>query len=180
MSAAPDQKFIDLFHFRWTVPILAELHRHQGAKFITLTNRLEISRESLSRTLDILIERGWVMHNPGHGHPLRPEYLLTKTSNRLAPACDLLMKSLHTLRAEEIALRKWSMPVTLAIGRGLRRFSELRTALPDVTPRALTSTLKDLQPVGLVRRIVTGEYPPTSAYDITPRAARLIPILDRL
>ena len=62
-------RFVALFHHRWAVPVLAELHRGAGgAKFVTLVNRLGIGRDSLRRTLAALIERGWVMPNPGHGH----------------------------------------------------------------------------------------------------------------
>jgi len=60
-----------LFHHRWAAPILAELHRSKGSRFVTLSNRLGLGRESLRRTLSALIDAGLVMKNPGYGHPLR-------------------------------------------------------------------------------------------------------------
>ena len=46
-------------------------------------------------------------------------------------------------RDRELGLNKWSMPVLAALA-GDRRFSELRDALPGVSPRALTLALKSL------------------------------------
>ena len=83
------------FHHRWTAPILAELHRTNGAKFITLVGRLSIPRETLIRTLRVLIRSGWVRRNPGHGHPLRPEYLPTARGRTLGGACERLMFELR-------------------------------------------------------------------------------------
>ena len=42
---------VALFHNRWSVPILAELHRQRGSRFVTLSRTLGLSRESLRRTL---------------------------------------------------------------------------------------------------------------------------------
>ena len=56
---------VALFHNRWSVPILAELHRQRGSRFVTLARTLGMSRESLRRTLAALIESGLVGRNPG-------------------------------------------------------------------------------------------------------------------
>src|SRR5947207_13068422 len=68
---------IRLFHHRWAVPVLAELRRERGSRFVTLANRIGVTRDSLRRTLSALIDDGLVERNPGYGHPLRPEYVLT-------------------------------------------------------------------------------------------------------
>jgi len=173
-------RFVALFHHRWAVPVLAELHRGAGAKFVTLVNRLGIGRDSLRRTLAALIERGWVVKNPGHGHPLRPEYLLTPAGARLAPWCARLMKVLHALRVEGVALRKWSMPVAYALSCGAERFSEVKGCLAGSTPRALTGALKEMQRAGLIERIVSDGYPPATFYQLTTRGRRLVPLLEHL
>jgi DNA-binding HxlR family transcriptional regulator len=70
-------------------------------------------------------------------------------------------------------LRKWSVPVLAELGEE-RRFSELRAALPGVTPRALALALKDLEAAGLVERLVDDQsYPPTVTYAATRAAAPL-------
>jgi DNA-binding HxlR family transcriptional regulator len=168
---------IALFHHRWAAPVLAELHRSKGSRFVTLTNRLGLGRESLRRTLTALIDAGLVMKNPGYGHPLRPEYVLTERGRAVAPACARLIDALERLDANGVGLKKWSMPAVLALADGECRFSELRKRLPEVTPRALTLALKDLASVGLVERRVTGDYPPATIYRLRRPAQPLARIL---
>ena len=36
----PPDGLVNLFHRRWAVPVLAELERDHGAKFVTLSRRL--------------------------------------------------------------------------------------------------------------------------------------------
>ena len=76
-------RFITLFHRQWAVRVLVELQRAHGAKFVTLHSQLGVGRATLRATLDDLIAEGWVLRNPGHGHPMRPEYLLTKEGSLL-------------------------------------------------------------------------------------------------
>ena len=167
----------DLFHHRWSVPVMAELHRSAGAKFVTLVNRLGVSRDTLSRTLQSLVRHEWVMRNPGHGHPMRPEYVLTKSGAVLAPGCLRLTKGLKRIGVDYATLRKWSVPTILALATGRDRFSDLRAFLVTPTPRALIQTLKDLQSAGLVERVVTDAYPPTTRYRLTGRGKRLAAVL---
>lgn len=145
--------------------MLAEIERTSGSRVAALTGGLGVGRESLRRTLTALQAEGLVARNPGYGHPLRPEYLLTPRGRQVAPAAR---EALAAARGhEEIALKKWSLPVLAALERP-RRFSELRAALPDAGPRALTLALKDLTAAGLVERTVTDAYPPAVVYEATP------------
>jgi len=166
----PLDRFITLFHRRWAVPVLTELEASRGAKFITLANRLGVGRETLAATLDDLVAMGWVTRNPGHGHPMRPEYLLTAEGRHLAPCSGRLLSTVRRLEIEPLAFRKWTMPVTYVLGREPRRFSELRAELPDITPRALTLSLKDMQRTELVRRDVYDAFPPVTSYRLHRRA----------
>ena len=169
-----------LFHHRWAAPVLAELQRSKGSRFVTLSNRLGLGRESLRRTLTALIDADLVMKNPGYGHPLRPEYVLTDRGAAVAAACARLMAALERLDAHDIGLKKWSMPAVLALADGECRYSELRKRLPGVTPRALTLALKDLVAAQLVERRVTPDYPPSSVYRLRPRARPLARILSAI
>jgi DNA-binding HxlR family transcriptional regulator len=171
---------VALFHLRWAAPILAELHRGRGGRFVTLAYRLGLSRESLRRTLAALLDRGLVARNPGYGHPLRPEYVLRPEGARLAPACAELLDALRRRGLEDVGLKKWSLPVLYALAEGAERFSDLRAALPGVTPRALTLALKDLTAAALIDRTVTNGYPPASVYGVTRSGARLFPVLRRV
>jgi DNA-binding HxlR family transcriptional regulator len=158
---------VALFHNRWSVPILAELHRQRGSRFVTLARTLGMSRESLRRTLAALIESGLVGRNPGYGHPLRPEYVLTRRGERIAAACSPLVERMRQGELEEIGLKKWSMPVVYALSERPLRFSELRDRLEGVSPRALALALKDLEMSGLVARRVTSDYPPATVYRLS-------------
>jgi DNA-binding HxlR family transcriptional regulator len=168
---------IALFHNRWSVPILAELHRQRGSRFVTLSRILGLSRESLRRTLAALIESGLVGRNPGYGHPLRPEYVLTSSGVRIAAACRPLVERLRRSELEEVGLKKWSMPVVYALGEGPRRFSELRETLEGISPRALTLALKDLEAADLIDRRVTNDYPPATVYRLTRSGRPLATLL---
>jgi DNA-binding HxlR family transcriptional regulator len=168
----------NLFHHRWAVPVLAELRRQRGSRFVTLANRLGVGRDSLARTLSGLMDAALVERNPGYGHPLRPEYVLSSEGERVAGVCERLLSQLEGLR--DVALRKWSLPTIGALGGGPLRFSELRSELDGVTARSLTLALKELQAAGLVERLVTDDYPPGTIYRLTERARPLARVLRAL
>lgn len=132
-----------LTHHRWAIPIIALLHAERGAKFVQIVNRLQLSRDALTRSLTALNELGWVQRNAGYGHPLRPEYILTPNGAKLGEACSALNHWLEGNQLQESMLNKWSLPVLLA-ARNESRFSNLKRALPDITARALSSSLETL------------------------------------
>ena len=132
-----------LTHHRWAIPIIALLEVERGAKFVRIVHRFQLSRDALTRSLSALIELGWVKRNSGYGHPLRPEYILTPSGARLGAGCAELNQWLETNGFQEFMLNKWSLPVLLA-ARTESRFSDLKRALPEITARALTLTLKTL------------------------------------
>jgi DNA-binding HxlR family transcriptional regulator len=171
---------VALFHNRWSVPILAELHRQRGSRFVTLSRTLGLNRESLRRTLAALIDGGLVGRNPGYGHPLRPEYVLTRAGERIAAACRPLVEQLRRGNLEDVGLKKWSMPVVFALAAGSLRFSELREQLEGVSPRALALALKDVEEAGLVDRRVTEDYPPATMYRLTTSGRLLARLVEAL
>ena len=163
------ESLIALFHHRWAPPALALLDDRGGARFVEIQRRLDVGRESLRRALDALIDLGLVRRNEGYGHPLRPEYVVTAAGRRAARLADKVLRAGDA----DTLLRKWSVPV-LAELRGPRRFSELRTALPGVTPRALALALRDLEDAGFVRREVLPTRPPSTVYRATRRGRTVI------
>jgi DNA-binding HxlR family transcriptional regulator len=160
---------IALFHHRWAPPALVLLAGRGEARFVELERKLGVGRASLRRALDALIELGYAAPNPGYGHPLRPEYRITRTGADAAAFVRAAVRS----PARETLLRKWSVPVLVEL-REPRRFSELRAALPGVTPRALALALRDLERVRLVRREVLPTRPPSTVYRSTPRGSALV------
>jgi DNA-binding HxlR family transcriptional regulator len=171
----------DLLHHRWSVPAIATLHtRGGGAKLITLQKALGVSRDSLSRTLSALMDDGLVVRNPGYGHPMRPEYLLSTAGKRLGSSCGKLTSQLARLDLEKIGLKKWSLPVVHAIWKVGGRFNGIRATLTGATPRALASALRDLQDAGLVTRYLVDDDPPRTEYSLTRRGKLLVPLLSEL
>ena len=172
---------IGLLHHRWAVPALAELDSvGGGAKLVTLQHRLGASRDVLKRTLAALSEAGLVAANPGYGHPMRPEWVLTGLGRRIAPACTALVSVLCRLEVEEVGLKKWSLPVAHALATVGGRFNAVRGVNAEVTPRALAQALRDLQDVGLVERSLVDGSPPRSEYQLTRRGRRLTPVIEAL
>lgn len=170
----------EIFSRKWVIPILAELHRQRGSKFVTLHKRLGIGTTALRQTLDFLMSQGAVLRNPGYGHPMRPEYVVAEGAAEIARACDELVRAVGKNGARSLVLAKWAVPTLVAIADGRRRFGELREAVGGVTSRALAMFLKQAQAAGAVRREIVDGYPPSPEYRLTAKAERLVPILRRL
>jgi DNA-binding HxlR family transcriptional regulator len=158
---------------RWMVPLLAALSRSKGARFVELRNRLDLPRDSLARTIDAAISMGWVMRNPGHGHPLRPELVLSGAGTGVAEAAMNLTDALAAQGLGPTALTRWSLPLIHVLNSGQERFNELARSLPGASPRALSQSLQKLVANDLVGRSVETGYPPTSRYRLTERGLAL-------
>lgn len=168
-----------VFHFRWSIPILGEIFDRDGARFVTIMNRLGISRSVLSSTLVRLVGSGLIKHNPGHGHPLRPEYVLTPEGETIAPFCSELMKSAKKYKAKRLVQSRWSLLILFLLIEPGVRFSELKMKLAPITPRALSEELKLLSSEGYIKRIITDDYPPATLYELTPKSFPFAAILKK-
>ena len=62
---------------------------------------------------------------------------------------------------------KWTMLVLAALAAGPCRFSELHRAMPDISKRMLTQTLRDLERDGLATRHVFPTKPPKVQYGLS-------------
>jgi DNA-binding HxlR family transcriptional regulator len=161
------RELVELFNHRWAPQALALLTSRGGARFVELQRKLVVGNESLRRALDTLIRLRYVRRNPGYGHPLRPEYVVTPAGRRAGDVCARVLEA----GDRELLVRKWSVPTLGALGDE-RRFSELRALLP-VTPRALAIALQELEAGGLIQREVLATRPPSTIYRPT-RAGRRV------
>ncbi|ESQ83081.1 hypothetical protein AEAC466_14555 [Asticcacaulis sp. AC466] len=75
---------------------------------------------------------------------------------------------------------KWSSLLMVALGTRPHRFGELKRAVPDISQRMLTQTLRDLQADGLVSRHVFPTVPPSVEYRLTPMGESMMPPLMEL
>ncbi|MEM1088736.1 MAG: winged helix-turn-helix transcriptional regulator [Pseudomonadota bacterium] len=155
---------INLTHRRWNLPLLAQFHKRPAVKFVTLANALGCSRSALSVSLQSLRDLGLVQRNEGHGHPMRPEYLLAPSAMDLAKTCAEIHQTLQAWEHRELGYRKWTLPLVLATGPEERRFADLRQLLSPITARALALSLKDLEREQWLSRTVQNDYPPEPRY----------------
>jgi len=63
---------------------------------------------------------------------------------------------------------KWTVLIIIALWDGGMRFSEIRRAIPAISQRMLTLTVRGLERDGLVLRTVTPSIPPRVDYELTP------------
>lgn len=166
-STTPDSVLIKLGSHRWLVPLLADLAAHKGARFVELIHRLGLSRDSCARTLEAATAIGWVRRNPGHGHPLRPEYILTEAGVVAAARAAPIAEAQQEVGLAPGAATRWGLPLVAGIGAGHDRFNALSRLLAPATPRALSQGLTALGKHGLVKREVIDTRPPASRYGLT-------------
>ena len=172
-SSTPDPLLVELGCHRWLVPLLADLAAHKGARFVELIHRLGLSRDSCARTLDAAARIGWVQRNPGHGHPLRPEYILTEKGRAAAARAAAIAVAQREIGLPRGAATRWGLPLVAGIGAGHDRFNALSRLLAPATPRALSQGLTALGKHGLVSREVLDLRPPASRYELT-RTGRVL------
>ena len=166
---------------RWCTPVMAILHRERGAKFVTLCHALDAQQKPIRESLDWLIDAGWVIPNPGYGHPLRPEYVLTPEGEALGPGCARIWNTLQKADAADIGLRRWTLPVLATVSTlSPARFGGVADRLTPITNRALSLALGDLSGAGWVARRVDDAWPPTTRYEATSRGSGIVKALAAL
>ena len=63
---------------------------------------------------------------------------------------------------------KWTLLTLVALAARPHRFSELHRAIPDISKRMLTQTLRELERDGLAEREVFPTKPPSVRYSLSP------------
>lgn len=97
------------------------------------------------------------------------------TARPFPPASE--HRSETCMRVSEVLARvgdKWSILVVGTLGRGPRRFNELRREIEGISQRMLTLTVRGLERDGLVTRTVTPSIPPRVDYALTPLGYSLL------
>ena len=76
---------------------------------------------------------------------------------------------------------KWAMLILCILSENeATRFNSISKAIPDISPKVLTETLKSLEGDGLISRKLYAEVPPKVEYSLTELGKSLIPILNNL
>lgn len=75
---------------------------------------------------------------------------------------------------------KWSLLIIALLEGHTRRFMEMRRAVPDISQRMLTVTLRHLERDGIVQRTVYPTMPVTVEYCLTPLGMTLLETVNSL
>ncbi len=75
---------------------------------------------------------------------------------------------------------KWTILIAYALQSGTLRNAELRSTLPGITQKVLTTTLRRMEQNGLVSREIKPVIPPWVEYSLTSLGVSLLPVLDAL
>lgn len=97
--------------------------------------------------------------------------MITFRNNQYQCSMEL---TLHIIGGKCKALILWYL------GEETLRFSQLSRALPQITPKMLTQQLRELEEIGIVKRVVYPQVPPKVEYSLTDVGKSLLPILAML
>lgn len=147
----------------WALPILAQLDAGISGRQAPLLAATGAGRTAFAQSMDHLITIGMVERNPGHGHPLRPEFRLTQmgiSAAKLASEINRVSKE----EDQDLLRLSWTLPV-LASLHSPRHFVEIKRELSPITDRALSQSLKTMETRNWVCRQVDNlTRPPRSRY----------------
>lgn len=88
-------------------------------------------------------------------------------SRRSTDAEDVFLRYPGSALVIALLADKWTIPVIHALARGTKRTGELKKALPGVSQKMLTQTLRALEAHGLLERKVFAVVPPRVEYSLT-------------
>ncbi|MET3130973.1 DNA-binding HxlR family transcriptional regulator [Oxalobacteraceae bacterium GrIS 1.11] len=75
---------------------------------------------------------------------------------------------------------KWKPIVLHMLSERTLRFGELKSQIPPVSQKVLTSQLRELEADDMIVRTVYAEVPPKVEYKLSVRGASLVPLLNAL
>ena len=102
------------------------------------------------------------------------EYLQKILSNDVRDDCPMR-------RTLELFSGKWRTHIIYELcKKSSCRFGELKKAVPRITNTMLTSTLRDLESLGIVNREQFNEIPPHVEYSLTEKGRALLPVFFEL
>ena len=136
------------------------------------------SRTAFSASMENLVELKLVERNPGHGHPLRPEFCLTEQGKHAALIARRIIDLVPNDDEFTLLRRSWTVPV-LALTQEPKRFSDLRTRLTTITDRALSGTLQQLEERQWIdRHLVTTSRTPYPIYGAINRGQEITRVIN--
>jgi DNA-binding HxlR family transcriptional regulator len=80
----------------------------------------------------------------------------------------------------EVISGKWRLYIIYQIGNDVRRYSELRRMIPQVSEKILIQELKALTSLGVIDKKAYEEVPPRVEYTLTAKGKQVLPTLRKL
>ena len=155
--------FVNITSKAWAMPILASLHNGVAGRQATLMAAAGASRTAFAHSIEHLINIGLIERNPGHGHPLRPEFRLTPLGLGAAKIASDIQR-VSKIEDRDLLRRSWTLPVLTSL-HSQRHFNDIKRGLHTITDRALSHSLKAMEARNWVERNVDGAArPPKSTY----------------
>lgn len=74
----------------------------------------------------------------------------------------------------------WTPNILWHLRGGPRRFSELRIDIPPISAKMLSTRLRELEELGVLRRKVMPTSPPSVEYSLADLGERLIPAIEAI
>lgn len=163
----------------WSLDILALMHSGVPGRQAALVSASGAGRTALTQSLDHLIDIRLVERNPGHGHPLRPEYRLTSRGIEAAVIANRIKRTASEPASHNLLRRAWTVPV-LAVSREPLYFTDIKSELKSISDRALSQSLKQLLAHRWLQRSVDAATIPSrplyEAADVGARISRAVSI----
>lgn len=72
----------------------------------------------------------------------------------------------------------WKMPILWRIKKDAMRYSELKSTLPHISHKMLSTQLRELEKNGFINRKVYATGPPKVEYSITDKGQKIIPVIE--
>jgi len=90
------------------------------------------------------------------------------------PLMDFANEACPARRALDLVADKWTPMIVVLIRHETLRYNALRRALPGISQRMLTRSLRRLESEALVERRVYDTVPPSVDYRLTARGASMV------
>ncbi len=92
----------------------------------------------------------------------------------MAKVMSIRKRALQSRDAIELLSEKWRIPVLHLLAPAPLRSGELQKALPEISPKVLTQTLRRMERDGLIVRTVYAIVPPKVEYRLTSMGTSLL------
>jgi len=74
----------------------------------------------------------------------------------------------------------WKMPILWRLKEKTLRYKELKSSLPRISDKMLSSQLRELEVDGFISRKIFAEVPPRVEYSLTKRGLKSIKVIDHI